>query len=72
MKIENEKLKPCPFCGGPVNVYYSSATKAFFWIHTDRQGKSKDCIETTPDIMHGKYESINEAYTAWNRRADNG
>lgn len=66
------ELKPCPFCGGPVNVYYSSATKAFFWIHTDKQGKSKDCFEITPAVMFGKYANLNEAYSAWNGRKGNG
>lgn len=66
------ELKPCPFCGGEVNIYYSSATKAFYFIHTDKQGVSKNCILITPALIFGNYKSLKEAYEAWNRRADNG
>lgn len=68
--MEKQKIKPCPFCGGEVNIYYSSATKAFYAVHIDKQGASKDCILLTPMILIGKYESLKQAYSAWNRRAN--
>ena len=61
-----DKLRPCPFCGGAVTVYYSSLAKGFFFMH---KRKDNGCILLTPATIMGKYENLAEAYEAWNRRA---
>lgn len=65
------KLKPCPFCGKPVIIYYSSATKDYYAVHQDE--KNSDCILLMPiGISHNRYLTcLNDAYLAWNRMADN-
>lgn len=64
-----DKLKPCPFCGKPVNIYYSSATKGYYAVHEDEQ--KSDCIVLMPlSINHNRILlSLSDAYEAWNRRA---
>lgn len=66
MSIE---LKPCPFCGKPVYIYYSSETGGFYAVHTDEL--TSDCIIEMPIELnlHGLLRSLNDAYYAWNRRA---
>lgn len=59
-----EELKPCPFCGERVTIYYSSAKKGFFFMHR----RNGECILLTPSPIVGKYKSLAEAYEAWNRR----
>lgn len=63
-----ENLKPCPFCGKPVNIYYSSATKGYYVVHIDEQ--HSDCMVLTPlSINHNRILlSLADAYTAWNER----
>ena len=63
------ELKPCPFCGKPVNIYYSSATKAYYAVHLDEQ--HSDCIILMPiSVNHNRILlSLSDAYAAWNRRA---
>lgn len=58
-----EILKPCPFCGGTVNIYYSSATNAYYVIH---ENSKSSCIMITPMMIRGKFKSLKEAYSAWN------
>lgn len=62
-------LKPCPFCGYPVNIFYSSATKGYYAVHLDEQ--HSDCIVSMPlEIDHHRILlSLADAYEAWNRRA---
>lgn len=64
------ELKPCPFCGKPVTIYYSSATKGFFAVHQDE--KNSDCILLMPiGIDHNRVLTcLSDAYSAWNRRSD--
>ena len=66
------ELKPCPFCGKPVNVYYSSATKEYYAVHLDEQ--HSNCIIMMPlGINHQRILlSLEDAKEAWNMRADNG
>lgn len=59
------ELKPCPFCGGDVTIYYSSMTKGFYFMHNKRD---KPCILLTPSTILGKNECLQDAYDAWNRR----
>ena len=65
-----EDLKPCPFCGKPVNIYYSSATKGYYAVHLDEQ--HSDCIILMPiSVNHNRILlSLSDAYAAWNRRAN--
>lgn len=62
------KLKPCPFCGQPVHVYYSSITGSFYAVHADEL--TSDCIIEMPIELklHSPSLSLNDAYYAWNRR----
>ena len=64
------ELKPCPFCGKPVNIYYSSATHGYYAVHSDEQ--NSDCIVLMPlGINHHRILlSLADAYEAWNRRAE--
>ena len=66
------ELKPCPFCGKPVNIYYSSATKGYYAVHLDEQ--HSDCIILMPiSVNHNRILlSLSDAYAAWNRRAEEG
>ena len=58
--------KCCPFCGGKVQIYYSSFTKAFYVDHVDGMG---GCILLTPAILNDrKLSTLEQAYGAWNRR----
>lgn len=66
------ELKPCPFCGDDVMIYYSSATNGYYFMHNHKQGKAKSCILLTPAMICGECKSLSDAYAAWNRRADNG
>lgn len=60
-----EGLKPCPFCGGNVTIYYSRTVQEFFWEH---KGSGDNCIMVTPALIRGKYRTPEEAFDAWNRR----
>lgn len=64
------RLKPCPFCGGEAEIYYSSFNKGFFWRHKDRHA---NCIMITPALMADRsLDSLADAYAAWNRRKESG
>lgn len=63
------ELKPCPFCGDDVTVYYSSATNGYYFMHRHKQGQAKDCILLTPSTICGRHKCLKDAYDAWNRRA---
>ena len=64
--MEN-KLKPCPFCGGKPEIHGYHG----FWA----DNKHHYCVHCTNDLccIHpstGVYESIGEAIKAWDRRAE--
>lgn len=61
-----DELKPCPFCGRSVTIYYSSATNGYYFMH---QSGDDGCILLTPSTIVGKHKNLTEAYKAWNRRA---
>lgn len=64
------ELKPCPFCGKPVNIYYSSATNSYYVVHLDEQ-KSRCLIRMPLNINHNRLLlNLADAYSEWNRRAD--
>lgn len=58
-----EKLKPCPFCGGKVQVYYTSEFRSHFVVHAE----DKPCWVLMP-LMIRRAKSLAEAVEAWNRR----
>ena len=55
-----QELKPCPFCGGEAEIFYSDVHMAFF-VHC------KHCIAS----IH-PFPDKEVAIEAWNRRVDNG
>lgn len=68
--MNNEKLKPCPFCGGEAELQYGgrgdreSAGMSFV--------RCKGCCAIGKKFeVSRKYSSDEEAIEAWNRRADN-
>ena len=63
-------LKPCPFCGKPVNIYYSSMTKGYYVVHLDEQ--KSVCIVLMPlEINRNRmFLSLADAKEAWNWRPD--
>lgn len=65
-------LKPCPFCGKPVTIYYSSVDNNYFAVHLDEQ--HSECIVEMPlNINHKSiFLCLESAYAAWNRRAGDG
>ena len=64
------ELKTCPFCKKPINIYYSSTTKEYYAVHLDEQ--HSDCIIPMPISINHKriLLSLEDAYAAWNRRAE--
>lgn len=60
-----EKLKPCPFCGGRVNITYNSGENAFAVWHT-----KEPCFIEPLWISGDDAKTLNEAYAFWNRRAE--
>lgn len=64
------ELKPCPFCGKPVSIYYSSATEGYYAVHKDEQ--NSDCLLLMPiEINHNRiFYDLADAYAAWNRRGN--
>lgn len=63
-------LKPCPFCGKPVTIFYSSSTSRFYAVHQNEE--ISECIIEMPiDINnHRVLFSLEDAYRAWNERND--
>lgn len=57
------KLKPCPFCGGRVHLYYRSKPSMYVFEHSD--DNSFSCVEGA--IFRGA-KSLREASEMWNRR----
>lgn len=63
------ELKPCPFCGQPVTIYYSSAGGGYYAVHKDE--KNSECFVLMPLLIdHLRIiRNIDEAYEVWNGRA---
>lgn len=70
--MKNEKLKPCPFCGGEAVIYHQSSK------YTEHDGNYVYCmncrIRTPLFICFGDTgktyaDTKAEAFNAWNRRA---
>ena len=79
----NEKLKPCPFCGGEMAFYcethinkYGNKVTEQYYMH---EGENSDCIldKICMPFVIGAGDAnpetgyIGEYAEAWNRRADN-
>ena len=61
-----QKLKPCPFCGGEMTVYGSSRLRRFTISHRNL----RNCHFYNFEIDWQTVGSIAEAIEAWNRRAN--
>lgn len=63
-------IKPCPFCGKPVTIFYSSSTRGFYAVHQNEE--TSNCIIEMPiDINnHRILLSLADAYRAWNERSE--
>lgn len=64
------ELKPCPFCGKAVTIFYSSAAQDFYAVHKNEL--DSQCIVAMPiPISHRRVlYNMEDAYSAWNRRAE--
>lgn len=58
---DNQKLKPCPFCGGEAKVSYRKPYSIVY---------CKKCKASTNEFCdwYEEQESIKDAVEAWNRR----
>lgn len=72
--MEN-KLKPCPFCGGKVSISLSLDVDDFLWVITRGNGKDKcKCrVFMESEKFYGAGNAEKKALIeAWNRRANDG
>ena len=68
VRMEMEKLKPCPFCGGKAEIVINKSKRGQTAnIHCTKCSCRKTLLRY-PDYV-GSIEE--EAIEAWNRRADN-
>lgn len=68
--MDRIKLKPCPFCGGSVEMTYTSYDNMYHIYH--RYNVMLCTIKEPIDIDGYFVKSLSEAEDAWNRRAENG
>ena len=64
----NEELKPCPFCGRPVHMIYTSRDNAFKIFHKNVEEEICCCV-IDPIMIKGK--SLAHAKEEWNMRINN-
>lgn len=62
----NEKLKPCPFCGG-VAALNSEKNRVASFVKCTSCGAESGLVRVSAE-----YCSDEKAVEAWNRRSDNG
>lgn len=62
-------LKPCPFCGGEVNIVYKSFDNSFFVYHNSGMDAIECVIHEPFEIDAPNVKSLADARKAWNRRA---
>lgn len=68
MSNNEEKIKPCPFCGGEMRIIHSSYLGDYWLGHKDKE-KADNCIIRPICISKRKGKGANQAYiTAWNKR----
>lgn len=64
--MKETELKPCPFCGGiPQITINKMNSKPSFMYGVLCVGDERHSVSV------GYFEIVDEAITAWNRRADN-
>lgn len=65
-----DELKPCPFCGQPVSIFFASAAGKYYVVHKDEQ--HSQCILTMPLSINNNrlLLHLSDAYNVWNRRAE--
>lgn len=62
----NDKLKPCPFCGGKVYpVYWSKTNRHYIYHYASEKSCTVDKIEFKDSI-----KSLADVIEAWNRRSE--
>lgn len=61
---DKPELKPCPFCGGEVEIVRVGG--GWFWKHI---GVFETWDADCPIQFNRKYDTKEEAIEAWNRRA---
>lgn len=61
------ELEPCPFCGKPMRVFYTSRDNGFKFSHKSVYDSS-NCKLVEPIIFSGS--SIADAVRAYNNRPD--
>ena len=61
------ELKPCPFCGKPVQMFYNSMDNVFKIYHKNGDDEM-DCCVIEPIMFDAV--SLAEAAKMWNRRLD--
>ena len=64
--INDEVLKPCPFCGGKMTLVSSSRVRSFTFSHKGL----RNCPFYKFEIMWTTAKTLKEATELWNRRAD--
>lgn len=71
--MENNELKPCPFCGGEVRAYftdYLNLNQRTYHLNCNRCNTYFALKENSRYVS--KETSEKELIEAWNRRANNG
>ena len=70
MAKKTEKVKPCPFCGNSVRVYWSTCTEAYYAVHKEAdKARACACMLCGPNMIIGQPASLEDAVAIWNRRA---
>ena len=70
----NEKLKPCPFCGGKANVWLDDFNNKYLVMCGECGVMMGISLEIGVEIINGwtaEIESAELAIENWNRRAEN-
>ena len=70
-----ERLKPCPFCGKPVCMRYSSRNSVFQFFHVEGDD-AWTCAVSEPINLKAsplvQVASLADAAGTWNRRINDG
>lgn len=66
--MENDKLKPCPFCGGAARsnfVPMSKSSSGYAYIECEKCGATPYVYQ----VIYGEEAVVESVSEAWNRRA---